>query len=216
MSVNEGVQRARSDEAKAIRLLAILAATSELFDEVGPALTLSQVAERSHLSRTTLYGYASTKEELLLLLTGSELQQFFVSVTLELNSGEQPADAVASVVCSLPRLAPLLTLTAPVFETNVSLEAATAWKVQVHDGLVSTGALIDQHTDATPGSGARFLLHSYAVVTGLHMVAQPAPIAQKAIESANLSALRIEFRGELLIALHALQDALLVAVKTRP
>jgi AcrR family transcriptional regulator len=213
MSVNSGVQRARSDEAKATRLIAILTATSELFEETGPAVTLSQVAERAHLSRTTLYGYASTKEELLLLLTGAELQKFFDGVTRSLGQGESPADAVAAVVCSLPRLAPLLSLTSTVFETNVSLEAAIAWKTHVHDGLTRTGTTIDEQLGTAPGSGSRFLLHAYAVVTGLHTVAQPAPIALKAIDSANLSALRIEFRGELLIALHALQDALLAPVR---
>jgi AcrR family transcriptional regulator len=209
MSVNRGVQRARSDEAKTTRLLVILNATSQLFDEVGPAITLSQVAERSHLSRTTLYGYANTKEELLLLLTAAELQRFFDGVAESIASGTSPAEAVVTAVGALPQLARLLAHTATVFEANVSLDAAVAWKVQVNAGLDHTGTLIDSQYNVAPGSGSRFLLHAYAAVTGLHTVAEPAPIAAQAIDSKNLIALRIDFHDELLIALHALQAALL-------
>jgi AcrR family transcriptional regulator len=211
------VQRARSDEAKTVRFQAILSAAAELFDETGPALTLSKVAERCQLSRTTLYGYANTKEELLLLLTGAEVSTFFCTVTNSMTShnsvGEcaspPVADVVAAAVCSQPRLAPLLSLAATVFEANVSMEAALAWKLQLHDGLVSTGAALDSATGANDGSGSRFLLHTYAIVTGLHVVANPVPVAAQAIEAANLDALRIDFRAELAAALNALQAALL-------
>jgi AcrR family transcriptional regulator len=209
VSVNGRVQRARSDEAKATRLLTILRATSDLFHEVGQAITLSQVAERAHLSRTTLYGYASTKEELLLLLTASELHQFFEGVAFSIARGMSPADAVASTVTAQPQLASLLAHTATVFEANVSLDAAIAWKIQVNAGLTQTGALIDSQCTVAPGTGARFLLHAYAAVTGLHTVAEPAPIAAAAIDSAHLDALRIDFHHELVTALHALQSVLL-------
>jgi TetR/AcrR family transcriptional regulator len=201
--------RARSDEAKAQRFAEILAATADLFDEVGPDLSLQQVAARCGLARTSLYGYAQTKEELLLLLTAAELRSFFAHLDNALGVGERPAVAVATAVAALPRLAPLLTVSPTVIESNVSFEAALAWKQQIHTSLLQTGGALDRLADAPKGSGARFLLHAYAVVTGLYLISNPAPIAAKAIDTGGFSELRIEFRGELLIALSALEHQLL-------
>jgi AcrR family transcriptional regulator len=202
------MQRARSDEAKTERLLTILEAAAALFDEFGRHLTLAQVATAAGLSRTTLYGYANTKEELLLLLTGSELQQFARIASSSAVSGLRPAESVASAVNALPRFAPLLLLSGPVLESNVSYEAVMAWKQQVHLCLHELGATFDMTTESATGTGARFLLHAYASVTGLFAVASPAAIAVKAIDDAELHMLRIEFRGELFIALTAIENML--------
>jgi AcrR family transcriptional regulator len=203
------MQRARSDAAKAQRFSEILTAAADLFDEMGPELSLQQVAGRCGMARTSLYGYAQTKEELLLLLAAAELRTFFNHLNTSLAEGERPSVAVATAVAALPRLAPLTTMISTVIESNVSFEAALAWKQQLHTSVVATGQVMDLQADAAPGSGARFLLHAYAVVTGLHLVANPAPIAAKAIEAGGFAELRLEFRGELLIALTALEQQLL-------
>jgi AcrR family transcriptional regulator len=203
------MQRARSDEAKTARLQSILMAASALFSEFGPHMTLAQVASHAGLSRTTLYGYANTKEELLLLLVGADLERFQATVTNSLRDGAGPAVSVASAVTGVPTFAALLSLAGSVLESNVSYDAAMAWKQQVHRCVLNLGTAIDETTNAAAGSGARFLLHAYASVTGLYSVANPVSIAAKAIDDAGLTILRIEFRGELLISLTALEHALL-------
>jgi AcrR family transcriptional regulator len=196
--------RARSDEAKAERLVAILDAAAQWFDAVGPDLTLDQVAATAGLTRTTLYGYAATREELLILLSTRELNTWFATVNPVLRrcrTSVGVARALADTLLDATRLAPLLALCGTVFERNISLEAATVWKQNLHDQLIETGTLIDRATRSRDGSGARLLLHTYASVTGLHSIANPPSVAAKAIAEAGLQGLRIDHETELRAAI---------------
>ncbi len=210
------MQRARSPANRAQRLTDILHATALLFDQIGPDLTLDQVAGAVGLTRSTLYGYASTKEELLLLLVDAELTDWFVGITPAVRRCRTAA-GVARVtveqVVARPRLAPLLAQCSIVFERNVSLDAAKKWKVRVHDQLLEAGRVIDTTLQTRPGTGARFLLHVHASVVGLHSLASPPPIAAKAIAETALTALLVDFERELHVAIRSLAETLIPTSK---
>lgn len=206
------MQRARSPEAKAERVALILDATAEWFDAAGADLTLDQVAESAGLTRTTLYGYAATREELLVLLSERELTAWFADVEPALRrqrSATGIARTLTDTLLATARLAPLLALCGTVFERNISPAAALRWKQMLHDRLLAVGATIDVAAAAQPGSGARLLLHTYAAVTGLHAVAFPPTVAAKAIADGGLGALRIDYPTELRSAIHAAATTLL-------
>ena len=206
------MQRARSAEAKAERFALILDATAEWFDAVGADLTLDQVAESAGLTRTTLYGYAATREELLVLLTERELTLWFADVDARLRRQRTNAGiarVLADTLLETPRVAPLLALCGTVFERNISPGAALRWKRLLHDQLLVVGATIDAVANAQPGCGARLLLHTYASVTGLHSVAFPPAVAAKAIADGGLDALCIDYSHELRTALNAAAAVLL-------
>ncbi len=197
------MKRARSDEAKAERLSVILDAAAHWFDAVGHDLTLDQVAVTAGLTRTTLYGYASTREEVLILLSARELDTWFGVVNPLLRRCRTAmgiARTLTDTLVACGRLAPLLALCGTVLERNISLDAATSWKQNLHDRLLETGAIIDSSTRSRDGSGVRLLLHTYASLTGLNGVASPPPIAAKAIADAALHGLRIDFETELRVA----------------
>jgi AcrR family transcriptional regulator len=206
------VQRARSTEAKAIRRASILDATASVFRTRGPALTLDDVAASAGLTRATLYGYATTREELLVLLTERELVAWFTDVELKLRRAtttDQVAAALTTTLLAKELLAPLLALCGPVLEANVSVAVARRWKLLLHDELLRIGALIDNATRADAGSGARLLLHVHATYTGLHSLANPPEIAAKAIAELGLTALRISFADELTTSIRVLTTSLL-------
>jgi AcrR family transcriptional regulator len=212
------VQRAKSAEAKAIRRAAILDATANWFDQVGAELTLDHVAQSAGLTRSTLYGYAATREELLLALTSREIAAWFEAVSSGLRR-VRTTDGVARVVTTelltRPRLPALLALCPTVFERNITDAAAAQWKLDLHEQVMSLGIAIDAITSARAGSGARFLLHAYAVVTGLHGIAFPPPIAAKAIADGALDLLRIDFETELTAAIAGAARAFLPASSRR-
>jgi AcrR family transcriptional regulator len=206
------VQRARSAEHREQRLAAILDATASRFDLVGPDLTLGQIAEATGLTRTTLYGYASTREELLLLLTDRELTAWFARLKTGLASRRTVRSVTNLVVDELlaqPRLAPLLALCGVLIERNVSLDAAVIWKSRLQEQVTTAGGEIDRICGSSAGSGARFLLHVYASLTGLYSLAFPTEIALKAIEQSGSSILLIDFETELRMAITSLAHALL-------
>ena len=65
--------RARSPEHKQERMDAIMAAADELFAERRyHHITMGAIAERLGWSRSNLYKYAATQEEIFLELTGAE------------------------------------------------------------------------------------------------------------------------------------------------
>jgi AcrR family transcriptional regulator len=209
------VQRARSSENRALRRAEILAAAAALFD-AGTDFSLDAVAKASGLTRTTLYGYASTREELLLHLVDAELSGWFTDIAPGIRRSRTPA-GIARVltqnVVARPRLAPLLTHCGIVFERNVSLAAVTQWKLRVHEQLMSTGQLIDHAVGTKTGSGARLLLHTHASVVGLHSLATPPPIAAKAIADSGIEGLTINFERELQLAVHSLAETILAKPK---
>ncbi len=210
--------RARSPLHRAQRLDEILAAVANLFDAVGPGLTLDRVADEVGLTRSTLYGYASTREELLLLLVDAELFAWFKEIDTPLRrcrTHTGVARVLTEHIIARPRLPPLLAQCGIVLEHNVSLEAAKRWKLRVHDGLLEAGLAIDAGLRLRSGTGSRFLLHVYACVVGLHSLSAPPPIAEKAIAESGLDALLIDFDTELRLAVRSLANAILTIPSTK-
>lgn len=219
MLCSTAMQRARSDEAKAERLGAILDATAQWFDVAGPDLTLDQVAATAGLTRTTLYGYAATREEVLVMLTSRELDEWFDEVTPLLRRCRTSIGVARSLTDTLlatARLVPLLALCGTVLERNISLDAARRWKQNLHDHLLASGTVIDIATRSRAGSGARLLLHVHASATGLHGIAFPSPIAAKAIADAGLTGMLIDPGAELRLAITALASTILQPAQRKP
>jgi AcrR family transcriptional regulator len=206
------VQRARSVEHRQARLTAILDAVAAEFDVRGPDLTLGQIAEATGLTRTTLYGYAATREELLLLLTERELTRWFAQVQLRLShlrSASAVSRAIVDELLVFPRLPSLLALCSVLVERNVSLEAATRWKAHLQHQVVECGESIDRICEVDAGAGTRFLLHTYASLIGLHSLAFPPEVAAKAISGSNAQALVVDFERELRFSISTLASTLL-------
>jgi AcrR family transcriptional regulator len=209
----EVVQRARSEQNRAERYEAILSATAHHFDLIGPDLTLAHVANTSGLTRTTLYGYATSREELLLALTDRELTDWFERVNQSMLSVRSVSGTIRVVIDEIllqPRLAPLLALCNVMVERNVSYTAAATWKTKLQHQILELGSVIDSTCKAQSGSGARFLLHVHASLTGLHSLAFPSPVALKAISDEGLRVLDVDLATELRIAIPALARAILL------
>lgn len=79
-----GFKRARTDEQVAMREKEIVSACGSLYSEGGlDAVNLKAIAERTSLSRPTIYNYYDTKEEILLDLIKTDFDEW----DAELRSG---------------------------------------------------------------------------------------------------------------------------------
>lgn len=75
MALSGKRKRARSEDEKAARRAAILAAARAMIDDVGfDGVTMSGLAKRAGLAKGTLYLYVASKEELFLALFVDELE----------------------------------------------------------------------------------------------------------------------------------------------
>ncbi|MDJ0338978.1 TetR/AcrR family transcriptional regulator [Cryobacterium sp. PH31-O1] len=96
-------RRERSKEAKQAR---IFAAAAELFAEHGYAsVTTQQIAERADVANGTLFRYASTKAELLLMVCNDDFRRNLdlgrVSVSADESTATEPARRILTLLTPL-------------------------------------------------------------------------------------------------------------------
>lgn len=128
--MNEAVafRRARKPEEQQVRRDAILRAAAELFDAEGPQGTgLNAIAARAGFTKSNVYRYFESREEVLMSLFLDELQGFVADLERNL-AGCRPGDidgvatASARSFIDRPRFCALAAILSSVLEQNVSTE----------------------------------------------------------------------------------------------
>jgi TetR/AcrR family transcriptional regulator len=127
-------QRARQPEQKTLRREALIAAATALFDEEGPTGTgLNAIAARAGFTKSNIYRYFESREEVLLSLLLAELGAFvpaFEARVAACENGDLDALAAAGAdeFIARPRLGLLLSIVTGVLEQNVSETAIITLK----------------------------------------------------------------------------------------
>lgn len=141
-------QRARKPEQRELRRETILAAAAELFDSEGPRGTsLSAIAARAGFTKSNIYRYFESREEVLISLLHEEIDRFLTSLE-ELLRTVPAGDAVAvshgvtGAFLKHPRFAHLLSILFATLEQNVSVEILVALKRHIATMADRLGALI--------------------------------------------------------------------------
>ncbi|MBL8046381.1 MAG: TetR family transcriptional regulator [Anaerolineales bacterium] len=205
-------QRARSQVHKLERRQALLDAAWQLFAaSTYEAVTMAAVAKSAALAKGTVYLYFPSKEELFLAVCQQQLELWLIELNAAL--AVVPSRVAASEVAAListsltQRLAltRLLAILATVLEQNVSLETALAFKRFLGERLAYTGALLEQRLHfLAAGQGVPTLLRVQALIVGLWHLADPAPVAKKALRQLQAKPFQIQFEAELTISIRAL------------
>ena len=224
LTLSRTPRRARSPEAKAERARAIEhAALAALEHTPWPDLAVADVAHDAGVAKGTLYLYFPSKETLGLALVERLLGAWFEDVMTELDRRPAPiapAECAALLVAATRRhraLVPLLSITGTLLEPNVTPRVARQYKLEVLRRTEAAGAAVERALGTlTPGDGARFLLHTHALVTGLYRMAEPAPVVKAILRTPRFAALRVDFPAELTFALTALLSGLVAARSRAP
>ncbi|MBO7701950.1 MAG: TetR family transcriptional regulator [Eggerthellaceae bacterium] len=125
--------RARSPEHKQERMDAIMAAADALFAERPyHQITMGTIAEKLGWSRSNLYKYAATQEEVFLALHSSKNRAWIEELAAELAGSPRPAPEFARTWAEVTeRHAGFLRyqeIIIAIIESNVTLERLTAFK----------------------------------------------------------------------------------------
>jgi len=125
--------RARSPERKQERMNAIMAAADELFAERPyHQITMGTIAERLGWSRSNLYKYAATQEEIFLALHSEKNRAWTEALADELAGAPLPADKFARTWAEVTeRHASFLRyqeIIISIIESNVTLERLITFK----------------------------------------------------------------------------------------
>jgi TetR/AcrR family transcriptional regulator len=121
-------QRARKPEERQLRRDAILAAASELFDIEGPQGTgLNAIAARAGFTKSNVYRYFESREEVLMSLFLRELESFVAdferaSASCPIGDIDTLAALSARTFVEHPRFCTFIGILTSVLEQNVSVE----------------------------------------------------------------------------------------------
>ncbi|MBC7804463.1 MAG: TetR family transcriptional regulator [Candidatus Parcubacteria bacterium] len=208
------LKRARAPEHKTERRAAILRAAEALLRR-DPAATFAvgEIARRAGLAKGTMYLYFGSREELLLAVHDTQMDEMFGALERALARPKAGADAAARAVLGFLRHRPeffrLSTSCHGALEDSVSASVARDHREAVASRLVALGRRIEiLHPGMRPGEGATLLKNSYALMLGLwQLAASPLRVTASAPGQQEPEALRIDFESQLAVALKDLWNA---------
>ncbi len=198
-------QRARHPEQKEQRRLSILAAAREMLDEAGPEdLSLNKLARRAGLAKSNVYRYFESREEVLMHVLQSDLDDFLSDLESRLGGlrGKSRTDRfvehIVKSVSDRPRLCQLVSVLSSVLEQNLSAEGvrsfkrATLGRVQrtilaAHDAVPELS--ISQHLEV--------MRYAFALLVGLWAATHPGPTVERVLaEDPELAAMHNGFETD--------------------
>lgn len=204
-------QRARKPEEIQARRETLLAAAAELFDAEGPlGAGLNAIAARAGFTKSNVYRYFESREEVLLSLFLAEMQQLVPALTEGIAATpDGDLDAVAHVVArqfaSRPRLGQLTSILSSTLETNVSEDTIVTVKRTMGGMAAEMAAALRTRL---PGASAEDALWAITMigglVAGLWPGAHPAPVAERVLSRPEFARHRPNIERDLPRAVRAI------------
>ena len=204
-------KRARSDEQKEQRMQEIKDATDEMFArEPYHMITLSAIANALGCSRTQIYKYAATKEEIFLELVADKHREYFDALVAAFPKGcSYPVNVFAEVWAGILNanrdFLRYCDILLTIIETNVSVERLALFKRQYYDDLERILDILQSNLGIDRESAGRLYNTVYFQAVGLNAYCIKSPTAWKALDMANLNTDPTDFR-------EAIRDFILMCV----
>ncbi|HEV2515194.1 MAG TPA: TetR family transcriptional regulator [Devosia sp.] len=204
-------QRARKPEEIQARRDTLLAAAAELFDAEGPlGAGLNAIAARAGFTKSNVYRYFESREEVLLSLFLAEMERLVPALSAAIAATpEGDLDALTRVVtaefASRPRLGHLTSILSSTLETNVSEQTIVMVK-RTMGGMASEMAAALR--TRLPGASADDALWAITMigglVAGLWPGAHPAPVAERVLSRPEFARHRPSIERDLPRAVRAI------------
>lgn len=166
-------QRARRDDQKEARETAILKAASDLFDHYRyEDITLALIAKTAGFTRSNLYRYFATKEDVYLQLMSLDVAQWLERVKTEMTSEAVTRESFVEqwlpLILSNKRLMRFYDLLASMFENNASADALTEFKQRLNEQMQQViDLLLQLELFADAENAQRFMITHLALISGL-------------------------------------------------
>jgi TetR/AcrR family transcriptional regulator len=207
------LRRARAPQHKSERRAAIVRAAEELARrDPSSSCSVEQLARKAGLAKGTVYLYFRSREEVLLAVHEKQTHEVFDAVERALNAPGASAESVVSAglryLRAHPQFYPLAANCRGMLDSNVSAEAALAFKIGIGKRLDTLGRRIEQlYPGLEAGGGAALLMNSYAMIIGLWQQADP-PLSLRAVMNRpEMRIFKIDFERQLTAAVLDLWEA---------
>lgn len=191
-------QRARSSEQVQERVSEILEGAAAVFLSAPyEKATMQMIAREAGFTRSNLYRYFNTREEIFLALLMKDLDAWARSILAAFTGGESTesfAKRWTEVLCRqarLLRLTPLLTIT---LEKNTSEDVYRRTKLTLHEKMT---AIVPHLQRALPSLSDEqvfeFLLFHQALLSGARPMARYSEMQLRVLDELKLQVLKIDF-----------------------
>ena len=173
---SSGWVRARSDDQIRERTSALLEATARLYeDHRFEEITLTMIAREAGFTRSNLYRYFATKEELFLDLVKSDLSAWRSQIEELVRSGRMTVEEFAAGWIDLqldnPRLMRLFSLLYTTLEPNATLETLVELKKHTAREITLVAqAILTALPGMTPEAAGEFLFVQTSLAIGAYPV----------------------------------------------
>lgn len=186
-------QRARTKEQIESRVDEILNSCAELYNELDfEDITLKMISDRTSLSRTTMYGYYKTKEEIFLDLMKREYLSWNEALS-DIFSGntttgrETFARAISDSLADRTIFLRLLSIQQTVIERNSSEEQLIRFKTESGIIFKTLHRVLDQSfPSATQESKDLFIVQMLIYILGLYPFTHPTEKQLSSLRAANI------------------------------
>ncbi|MDP4093464.1 MAG: TetR family transcriptional regulator [Bacillota bacterium] len=194
-------KRARSDQHVQERIQEIISAAAEIYDSVGyEGLSFSSISELTKFTRPTIYKYFNTKEEILLKILLSDMQEWILSLVNsfkinKLYSINEITDIWVNAISGNFRLLKLFSMLFTSIETNASLEVLVEFKKGFFKLQEQAMELMAQlFPNAEKSDIYRFLVNQLALALGLYPMCHLTDIQRKAYEISGITNMTPDFK----------------------
>lgn len=204
-------QRARKPEEIQARRETLLAAAAELFDAEGPlGAGLNAIAARAGFTKSNVYRYFESREEVLLSLFLAEMDQLVPALAAAIAATpEGDLDALTSAVtlqfASRPRLGHLTSILSGTLEANVSEDTIVTVKRAMGGMAAEMAAALRTRLPRASTEDALWAITMIgSLVAGMWPGAHPAPAAERVLSRPEFAQHRPNIERDLPRAVRAI------------
>lgn len=181
-----------SEELTNARKAEIINACAKLYDTKNfKEITLKEIGEKTSFTRTSIYNYFQTKEEIFLALLQQEYEKWIVDLNEMLHnnktmSAEQFADSLARSLEKRERLLKLMSMNHYDMEANSRMENLVAFKTVYGNSMRTvTSCLQKFFPRMTAGDIQEFIYAFFPFLFGMYPYTVVTDKQKEAMEKAN-------------------------------
>jgi len=207
--------RARSDEQIEQRIKEIVDATARLYEEDRfEDITFAMIAKEANFTRSNLYRYFETKEDIFLELIKHDIEAWRADVlenfTPEDKSLRELAEAWVDLALKYKRMVKLFTILFTLLERNASLEALTAFKGKINEEIGSVAQFLSTTLPFTSvEAAAEFISVQSSLAIGTYPMMELTPKQIEAMQTIGMDTSPECYRDRLMRATELLLQGLM-------
>ena len=202
--------RARSDEQIEQRINEIVNATARLYEEHSfEDITFAMIAKEADFTRSNLYRYFQTKEDIFLELIKHDITVWREDILENFAGGNPSLHEVAVISVDLilkhKRMVKLFTILFTLLEPNSSLDALTAFKRKINEEIGMVAQFLSTVLQfPSVEAAAEFLSTQSYLAIGAYPMMDLTPKQIEAMETIGMETSPEYYRGRLVYALELL------------